>query len=153
MRTLITDESKPLNLKTYKSPSSDNTHFSQPCSIARNSNRHISNESLSLSVTTTISQFHQQLTLKPLAPIRYPGIMKKSDKHFPNSRRSVRKSNLTQSPETASATKEIMMKRKNGKTKLLFQQLPFNRTHTVLSTPAENSHPESNLRLIPYVCA
>ena len=88
MRTLITDESKPLNLKTYKSPSSDNTHFSQPCSIARNSNRHISNESLSLSVTTTISQFHQQLTLKPLAPIRYPGIMKKSDKHFPNSRRS-----------------------------------------------------------------
>ena len=104
-------------------------------------------------VTTTIPQSHQQLTPTPLAPIRYPGIMKKTDKRFLNSCPSARKSNLTQSPETAFANEGIMMKRKNGKTKLLFPQPPFNRTHTEPPTPAENPHPDSILRLIPYVCA
>ena len=105
------------------------------------------------SFTTAIPQIRQQLTTKPLTPTSYPKIMRKIDKRSLTYRQNAQNSTglpvdlstglSAEARAKAVAVAKVDEKTKYGETKLLFQQPPFNPSHSSTNP----IHPDSLLHL------
>ena len=101
------------------------------------------------SFTTAIPQIRQQLTTKPLTPTSYPKIMRKIDKRSLTYCQNAQNSTglpidlSAEARAKAEAVAKVDEKRKYGETKLLFQQPPFNPSHSSTNP----THPDSLLHL------